>query len=237
MDPTYFAECGGKNSGAHCLPASMLSSQSPDQLKQLVGCKTKEGKNDGKCVPDSFIQSSGKHVPPTCTSIKGADRRCLNTVLKQVAERGNNLPQSTCAANEKCSPCYDPIDGAPSGACTQACDSAKKPPVLFRNCCGGEGKCVPSSMVPASKRSKLSSCGGGELCAPEETLEPGYRPTSCTGWALLLGGTYTGACVSDCVPIDGFIQNIVIKQGTCGGGSQCVPCYAQGEWTGACDAP
>ena len=233
MDPTYFASCGGSASGAHCLPTNLISD--PSQLAQLGDCRTKEA-GAGKCVPDTFITSAGKAVPHSCNSLEGAEGRCLNTVLPQVQAQLAQLPQSTCANTERCTPCYNPIDGSPTGACSQACDHPTRGPVTFRYCCDARGRCVPSSLVPASKRDKLSSCGGGDLCAPSETLQPHYVPDSCEGWALLLGGTYYGACVSDCVSVGGFIQNIVIKQGSCNNGYNCVPCVAQGSSTGACDA-
>ena len=65
----------------------------------------------GFCAPDSITQSGGEGVPPTCTSIAGAEGRCLNDAIPQVAAEASQLTQSTCQVFEKCVPCFSPIDG------------------------------------------------------------------------------------------------------------------------------
>lgn len=194
---------------------------------QLATC------SGGYCVPDVFIGTAGRFVPPTCNSIGGGEGRCLHEKIPQVASQ-SNLPQSTCASFEKCVPCTNPIDGADTGSCHVSCDPGlARPKFVFPSCCdlGGasRGKCVPASMVPSSEASQLGTdtCSGGNLCAPTENLDPNFRPQTCTAFALVYFGNYSGVCLSDCLQFSG-IQGLVIKQGDCDGIHQCVPCYMPG---------
>lgn len=233
LDAPMLPVCGGSG-GAHCLPSALVPQA---MASELAVC----GATGGKCVPDVFIESGGRYVPPTCNSVIGAEGRCLHVGLASVAGQKDKLPQGTCKTYERCVPCYSPLDGTDTGACRQSCDPGPaRPKTLFPSCCydGGrpQGKCVPSSLVPAATADKLASdiCSGGQLCAPTENLTAGYVAPRCTGFALLLGGTYSGACVSRCVPFSG-LQNLVLKQGTCNVDQRCVPCYQGGASTGACD--
>ena len=233
LDPNAFAMCAA---GAHCLAAALVTDAK--QAAELGSCTTKDG-SPGLCAPDVAIRTGGNFVPKTCASVGGVEGRCLNSALPKIAAQASMLSRGACEAEELCAPCFSPLDGTSTGACTQSCDPGPKgPAVEFGQCCGGAGRCVPSSLVPASKREKLAAChgaAGGNLCAPNETLAPDYAPTSCEGFALLLGGRYSGACVSECVPTK-FFQNLVLKQGTCNAGAQCVPCEQRGVSTGACEA-
>jgi hypothetical protein len=228
LDPAAFPACGSVG-GAHCMPKTLV----PDAMRsQLVSCG-----GAGLCVPDVFIASAGRSIPPTCRSVNNAEGRCLHVGLKQVADQASQLPRASCQGFEKCVPCYNPIDGQPTGACTQSCDPGPtERPKTFGYCCGGAARCVPESMVPDAMEERLSSCGGNNLCVPAEHLNPNYRPPTCSGWALLLGGSYSGVCLSECLTFSG-LENIVIKQGTCGSGDQCVPCYRGGAPTGAPGCP
>ena len=68
------------------------------------------------CVPDAFIKSGGA-APPTCKSLNGADGVCLSVCVPQVEQYESLLPQDTCAADERCAPCINPLNNMPSGAC------------------------------------------------------------------------------------------------------------------------
>ena len=110
---------------SHCVPTAIV----PSGLQSLMAACT-----DGLCAPDPIIAAAGQFVPNTCASIAGVEGRCLSTCLPAVAARAATLPQSGCAVNERCMPCFDPTasdPNAPTGACSLACDAPAQPPVLL----------------------------------------------------------------------------------------------------------
>jgi hypothetical protein len=139
-------------------------------------------------------------------------------------------------------PCYSPIDGTPTGACTQSCDpGAVKAAVTFSTCCNKnnttEGKCVPTTVIPATLQKNLGtdSCmKNTELCVPTENLNPDFKPMACSAFNLLLGN-YTGVCLSDCLQFG--LQSLGISKGNCDDQHKCVPCTQNGKPTGAPGCP
>lgn len=184
---------------ANCVPSSLADSLMSAEQKTLLGMCS-----DGTsyCVPDDFIATLGKFVLKTCTSISGAEGRCISTCVPQVSKMINELPQDVCDETERCAPCYYPWpvtsgDGQ-TGACTAGVgDAPTQPAVLFATCGvvnGGapQGLCVPASLVPADLVSAVpqDTCKTGELCAPtQKVMDLNYKFPSCTG---LLGA---GGCV------------------------------------------
>jgi hypothetical protein len=219
LDPTQFPSCDASNSD-HCLDASYVSAQ---LQSQLASCG-----NGGFCVPDVFSENAGRYVPPTCTSLLGAEGRCLNVAIPQVAAQQSQLPQDVCQSYERCVPCYSPVDGSDTGACKLSCDPGpQQPPVLFQDCCGADGKCVPTSVIPQSEQSNLSAdvCSDpSTLCVPTEMLVPNFSPPACTGSSIVYLGSYTGVCLSDCLSFS-FFQSLGISQGDCDNTHECVPCF------------
>jgi hypothetical protein len=171
------------------------------------------------------LAAYGNYLPKTCTSLEGAEGRCLNQVLPSVVPQVSQLPQDVCDSDESCVPCFSPLDGTSTGACTTvSCDAPKEKAVEFAGCCywGNQpgGKCVPSS-VAGSAASGLSSdgCGGGDVCAPTENLEPTFKPVFCSDDDDFFF-SYTGFCVSNCIPeADG------LSQGSCDSAHYCAPCH------------
>ncbi len=191
---------------------------------QLATC------SGGYCVPDVFIEAGGNYVPPTCASLDGAEGRCLNTAIPQVTAQESQLTQSTCAIFERCVPCFSPIDGTKTGACSLSCDPGPtKPIVLFPSCCSengtDEGRCVPTEIIPSSEQGNLGqdSCAqDAGLCVPSEMLTIStFHPPSCTATGFLVG-SYTGVCLSKCLSFG--IQGIALAQGTCDDLHTCAPC-------------
>jgi hypothetical protein len=235
IDPTQFPACSPACNGAHCVPASLVPAA--DQ-SQLASCMSNGA--PGFCAPDTFIQSDGQAVSPTCTSIAGAEGRCLSTCLPAIQAEAEVLPKDVCAAGEVCAPCYDPVAAdptAPTGACSLACDKPTKPPTIitcpytgppiidptvFPACspaCAGS-HCVPSSLVPMADQSQLATCPGG-FCAPDSITGSGVEgvPPTCTS----VGGA-EGRCLSTCLPeIAG--EASLLPQSTCATGEKCAPCY------------
>jgi hypothetical protein len=143
-------------------------------------------------------------------------------------------------------PCYSPIDGKTTGACNLSCDPGpQKPKVVFQDCCKMNnveyGKCVPKTIIPMSLQSNLSTdtCTNDQtdLCVPSENLDPNFKPMACTGQGLI-GGQYTGVCLSKCLKF-GFFQQLGISQGTCDDLHNCAPCTnpLTGQPTGAPGCP
>lgn len=218
---------------AHCMDASFVSD--PEQRAQLGTCPG----GSKLCVPDVFLASGGKFTAKTCASVNGAEGRCLSAVLPAVAEQAALLPQDTCAATEKCTPCYSPIDGAPTGACKISCDAGPtQPPKLLAQCCDSRARCVPQGSIPADQQDQLSeqeceAAQPGSLCVPNEILADGPFPT-CTASSFLLGN-YSGVCLSDC--LDFGIQGLALARGSCAQGFTCAPCVQNGQPTGAPGCP
>ena len=227
IDPSVLTSCGPD---AHCLDAALITD--PAQAARLGKC-TDPTK---LCVPDSFIKTGGKFTAATCTSVAGAEGRCLSKVLPDVAKQADLLPQSSCAASELCTPCFNPIDGTSTGACNLSCDTGPTQPAkTFASCCSARAKCVPASAVPDDQEDQLEqdTCGDADVCVPNEILNDGPFPT-CNANSLILGN-YTGVCLSDC--LDFGIQGIALARGNCQANFKCAPCTQNGQPTGAPGCP
>jgi len=227
IDPAALTACGAD---AHCVDAALIPAAQAGQLGKCTD-------NTSLCVPDVFIETGGKFTPASCTSVAGAEGRCLSTVLPAVKAQEDLLPQATCAASERCTPCYSPIDGTSTGACSQSCDiGPTEPAKTFASCCGGRAKCVPATAIPDAQEEQLGedSCQEDvELCVPTEILNDGPFP-ACTANSFILGN-YTGVCLSDCLEF-GF-QGIALAKGSCASNFKCAPCTQNGQPTGAPGCP
>jgi hypothetical protein len=235
LDPSTLPACGTAG-GAHCLQAALVP---PAMQSQLATC------SGGYCVPDVFIEAGGNFIPPTCSSLDGAEGRCLNVAIPQVASEESQLTQSTCQTYERCVPCFSPIDGEKTGACNLSCDPGRtKPIVLFPSCCSekgtDEGRCVPNTIIPSTEQKNLSqdSCSQKtDLCVPSEMLDIStFKPPACTATGFLVGN-YTGVCLSNCLSFG--IQGIALAQGSCDDLHTCAPCTnpLSGQPTGAPGCP
>lgn len=236
IDPTTLPPCGGDASGAHCLDAKLVP---PAMASKLASCPT------GLCVPDPFIASGGQFIPATCASVGGAEGRCMNVALPDIAAQKDRLPRATCGASEVCAPCNSPLDGADTGACHLSCDPGPKgKPYVFPSCCTldgmARGRCVPSSNVASTERANLTKdvcTAPGDLCAPAENLTPGFTPKACSAFSVAYLGNYTGVCLSACLHFTG-LQALAIQKGNCDAIHQCVPCkQPTGQPTGAPGCP
>jgi hypothetical protein len=230
VDPSSLTTCG---EGAHCVGPALIPAE---YAAQLATC---EGSTD-LCVPDIFIETGGKFTAASCDSVNNAEGRCLSVVLPAVADQADLLPQATCATGEKCTPCFDPISGMPTGACSLSCDPGPvEAPTTLQNCCEGRGKCVPRGAVPEDQTDQLDedSCEDIEedafYCVPNEILQSGPFPT-CDADSFILG-EYTGVCLSDC--LDFGIQGVALARGSCADDYKCAPCELDGEPTGAPGCP
>lgn len=227
---TYPACCG--ELGA-CVPSDLVPDSSRALLGQL-GCED----SNALCAPKSQA-ADPTFIAATCDSVGGAEGRCLPACLPPVADRADQLEQATCADGELCAPCYDPVTGEDTGACTQGDDAPVNPPTVFVNCCDDGagtplGTCVPDSLVPAEQLSLLAAdtcTGEGFLCAPTPIADGTYSPRSCTSVA-----SAEGRCLPACLP-DVAAQASRLSQDVCSTGELCAPCFdpVTGSDTGACN--
>ena len=221
INPSFLPAC--PCAGTHCMPASRVPDAQRGMLSSCAG---------GFCVPDDFIRAANNFVPPTCRPFGGmGEGRCLSRCVPMVASQAATLVQSTCNPTQLCVPCFDPRTGASTSACDQSCDPGpQQPPFRFQDCCGGRAKCVPTASIPAAQRGSLSamSCPPDFLCAPNENLDPSFRPIACRASPVpipILGQlpAYVGFCVSTCVNRS-FFERLGTAQGSCAGGYFCAPC-------------
>jgi len=233
LDPSTLPVCPMCAGGARCVPSGLIPAEFQSQLGDCDA--------EHKCVPDDFIKTNGEFIPPTCTSVAGAEGRCLSECLPQIAAQASLLPADTCAEFQRCAPCYDPITGMETGACSLSCDPGPtSPPVTLPTCCNGIGTCVPKGAVPPDQAAQLppDSCPQDAnmfVCAPTVFItDPTFKPTPCST-ELPIGGGQPGVCLPACL-ITGF-QGSLLGQSTCDTDWKCAPCDdpLTGQPTGACD--
>jgi hypothetical protein len=256
IDAKKFPACAPACGGAHCVPKALVPQ---DEQSLLASC------NGGKglCAPDPIITSANHFVPPTCTSVAGAEGRCMSTCLPDIAKQAALLPQDVCAANERCAPCFNPTASDPTaatGACSLGCDMPQKPPVVlscpysgppvvdptrFENCTSAtcsNAHCIPDALVPPEQRGILAPCLGGGFCTPDPIITSAdhWVPPRCTS----IAGA-EGRCMSTCLPSVAAQASLLPTAG-CDAGTVCVPCFnpmagdptaATGACSLACDAP
>jgi hypothetical protein len=244
LDPLTLTSCGAD---AHCLDKAVVeSSGAGDFANQLAPCPTDANQY---CVPDNFIRTGGMYTPATCAAAAGAEGRCLSQSLPNVAAKASFLQQSTCSANELCSPCFDPVTGADTGACRLTCDAGPTTAALqFATCGEGNGHCAPQAMIPPASLGSLEpgdcdeQVGVGYLCVPDIVYTNGpYTRCSDPGNN---GGPFgigfrirvdNGVCLPTNV-LEIPNEN-VFPDANCetihGNGFSCVPCINDNQPTGA----
>ena len=207
-----------------CVDESLAGAE---RAKLLATCSA------GVCAPKKSVLRGGNYVPKTCKSLAGAEGRCSNVGVPDVAAKKDLLPQADCDEDERCAPCFDPTDGKETGACSQAtCDAPKEPAKTFVDCCGGSGKCVPTSTVGSNADSlNADSCGGDTpVCAPKPFL-PGGATKKCG--AIL--GIIKGVCASKCAINQNALVKKLIESDDCSDDEVCVPCDKAPPGTAGCN--
>jgi hypothetical protein len=211
---------------ARCVPNFALDE---DQRAMLAPCD-----DSNSCVPELFVDTNGNFTLPRCTSVGGAEGRCLSPCIPQVAEQASLLPKDVCEGDWLCAPCFDPLTGENTGACNQGCDTGPtEDPVTFDNCCNDLGSCVPQDLVPAEQLEQLGTdtcTEPGTLCAPNDLANPSFIPPTCDS----VNGA-EGRCLPECLP-DIQAQASLLPQADCAEYHLCAPCYdpVTGDDTGAC---
>ena len=229
-----------------CVPPTLVDERQAAALGQLT-C------GEGTlCAPAELADAT--FTPKTCTSVGGAEGRCLSTCVALVGDQAELLPRDDCAEGELCAPCTDPRTGELTGACSVNGDAPTEEPVVFDSeCCDGTGLCVPTEAVPAEFASLVpedtcaTSEGAGWVCAPKlklEDLDNAFQ--QCT--PLVLGlppadPNEKGACVPQCIADAQIATNpltaLGLAQSDCPMGWVCAPCNNPLEPgnppTGACE--
>lgn len=220
-------------------------------------CRKSTASDDLLCIPSSVSDAGvvtwvGEFA--NCTALEGnrkLEGRCLPECVIAGSRRANELTPSDCPSGPGkllCAPCYDPIDGKPTGACSQGGDAPREPAPPHAKLCGTYdggvpgGACVPSAWVAATSNPDATphqdECDPGDVCLPSlKAANPQACFVPCQ--TSLFSGYNDGACVPDFVVRDANAAAFaVLGQSTCHSGEICEPCsdpLRAGFVTGACD--
>jgi hypothetical protein len=183
------------------------------------------------CAPLLLTEPQAR--PAVCTSLAGAEGRCLPSCLPPVAAQAKLLPRADCADGELCTPCFNPIDGSATGVCSLHDDAPTQPPVSFnQSCCGSSGLCIPSVLAGAQAKvlpadSCASDLGPDWLCAPKRIVaDPSTASNPFASCKINLGlfKAGHGKCVPRCmVDAKGWASRF-LQRSSCESGELCVPC-------------
>jgi hypothetical protein len=226
-DPYVFSDCC--DDLGLCVPESAV----PPAQRGALNPDSCTGQGE-LCAPKAFIDPTFQAVK--CTSLLDAEGRCIPACT--VGSFAQYLSQDVCPNDgEVCAPCYDPISGNPTGACSINGDAPTEPAVVFQDCCGDTGICVPEDLVPDGQRFFLSgdTCPGDAaevfLCAPRVVVQGTLLAPDCTFNAQFGIPDGPGVCYDPCtVPIFSGVE-----QSTCDPGKVCLPCLDDnGQSTGIC---
>lgn len=238
LDTSIFKPCtiDAMCTDAVCVGMTVILATGTPQatVDLLADCPVPDGGEVEKCVPKLFVETLGDFTAETCTSLDGAEGRCMSKCIPLVSAQASFLPQAGCASGELCAPCYDPRNGTETGACGQGCDpGATQPPVTFASCCSNNGLCVPTTAVPAAQLAQLGTdtCTQADhVCAPTKFIDLTYKPKTCSS----ING-YEGRCIPDCLPAVVGRASFLPKA-DCDTGELCAPCYdpVNGDDTQAC---
>lgn len=234
---------------AHCIPGALIPPAIDQRLLGSTGCSVA----GSLCVPDELSTRIGRFKFKTCSSIGGAEGRCVSTCIPQVNGLMDVLPAAGCGADERCAPCINPNDGTNTGACNLGCDTGPAPgttPYVFQKCQGVHGVCAPLSAVPRVLQTQLIQdvCAPNHLCAPiKKTQDLKYNFPSCQPLnplvAALAGvgpNNQTGGCVPAFLADNNPLEGGFMGQDSCQAGEKCAPCnnpLRGGAMTGACPVP
>ena len=222
--PKTFPTCC--SSRGLCVPPALAGDQAPNLNRD--SCSAGD-----LCAPKELTDPTFK--PKTCNSIDGGEGRCMSTCIGgAIAKQRDRLPTQGCGSNEVCAPCFDPITGEDTGACTVNGDQPARAKYTFPRCCSSQGGpaagvCVsPDLAGDQASILRRESCAAQKLCAPTaKASDPDYRFPVCY---TALGA---GACVAGCI-LDP-LQAAILGRETCAEGELCAPCTLLGAPTGACD--
>lgn len=178
--------------------------------------------------------------------------RCLpQIIISGYASNHRVLPEN-CPGGFDCVPCWDPIGGVPTGACSDVTDPpTTTPPAALRSCGGYDGG-TPGGLCVSATASRSwnlhisyerDDCQDGELCVPQRLVaRPGDCFPTCTtplGHALSAPEYAPGACLPAYVVRDLNPAGLSpLTRDVCAPDELCSPCRDPlngGTPSGACD--
>lgn len=239
---------------AHCVPAGTY----PAPLEAAAApCGT-----GGVCISDDIIATGTGYQATDCVSGLGAGA-CVSVCVPEVAQYIDMLEQATCAADQRCAPCVNPLTGEDIGICgavlecegagggadpgggagggddapvAPTCEDPPAEPLIDPSifpACCDGAHCVPAEQVPEDQRGLLSACDDGAGACVPDLFIQTLGVFTPAGCTSIAG--IEGRCVSTCLP-DVSAQAAMLPQDTCAASERCVPCCDpfSGEETGAC---
>jgi len=218
VDVTKLTPCDA----GHCIPRSAAGE---DMVAQLAPCADE----NYVCAPDKQIATGGLFTPKTCKSIGGAEGRCFSAAIGEVKEQGDRLPKDTCADDERCTPCFDPVSGEALPSCQTPCDAGPtQEKMIFASCQAEKGRCVPESALGGGMMSlalKLDTCKKGEKCAPLAAMNRAATPKLCKTKGVFSSGA-TGVCMEAVFSglVTSFGGLLGVSKADCDTDFLCVPC-------------
>jgi len=227
-----FVKSLGHDKCSSTLVCAPTSTTTPTKCTSMIGTSDPAGL-EGRCIPKCFM---------------------LGNPQSLTLDAGGGDGGTPCASGELCAPCFNPVDGTSTGACTQGTDKpTTTAPTPYKTCPtandagepAGGGVCVPSSALknasdpnspiynPALDGLKQDNCATGEKCVPvAKAKDPTYCAKHCTTSTTTQGlganGVYNnGACQPQYVVFDvaGAAGVQISSGGTgCPTGELCAPC-------------
>jgi hypothetical protein len=198
---------------------------------QGLRCMPASAPGDAGAGTDGGTNALSKCRFRAATQDGGADYegRCLPECLT----RGTStLQQGECPDEFVCTPCYNLITGASTGACDNDGDRPVDPaPPGFAECGDSLGYCIPASSVgPTGANLPQLSCEAEERCAPKVRVE---QSDGCFPRCDSVFGA--GACLpAFLIPME---SRGVLQPAGCATGELCSPCINPTTMmrTGACN--
>jgi hypothetical protein len=242
-------------------PAAVIPAEGSFDAASLYECQARAPRDPGCETAEAALPDGGSGAAvASCRWLVGTrdlEGRCLSPCFADSHPLGTFLSQGSCDEGQLCTPCFNPVDGSATGACSLAAGDAPldPPPPTFENCgappatapAGPDGGiCVPADLAAEVDNAAIPfltqlECRPGEICAP--TLKV-HDPLACfapceTRLAELLGDRYlNGGCVPSYVVALVAPAGVgVLEQGACAAGELCAPCLnplAADAPTGAC---
>ena len=214
-----------------CIPESLIPASSVAQFGN-EGCE----KTSTRCVAPATLLDPEPSAARSCHDPRtSAAGRCLPACLPEVSKRAASLVRAECDSAELCVPCFDPLTGDMTPACTQPGDHGPtEPKIVFAACCmeaeRALGACVPTAALPAGLPTlPAQTCQAGSVCAPRTLIEdPKAVLASCTS-----PFTGAGVCVAKCFLGDDPTLQFLGPAG-CQANELCVPCSALGTGISGC---
>jgi hypothetical protein len=194
------------------------------------------------CAPNLGDAGADAGARVSCESTGGIEGRCIPDCFLLGRPESANLPTTGCGTDERCAPCFSPLDGEPTGACSLNGDAPVDPaPTPFADCGAPDGGgaalgvCVPEASAASIATLPQLTCPDTFVCAPRNKVEnPNFCFEKCT-FTLL---NAPGACVAAFVVAENPAASVLMQE-TCAAGEVCAPCLDPQAMppvpTGACE--